>query len=200
MNLTKEQKKALLDLARRTVSAVVKERKRPLGAMPMGLFVVDGNDKNALLAGLESLMQFVRSTDRADLAIEACARQWFEAHPPNPIHKAAVVLAAGSVIELARRAKEADDAIATDTPCSINAKGGVAYTPFPVGSAGETALVYPGSGNHYLGMGRQLGLVWPEILRTMDADTPRLKSQSRPDRFIPHRVSWESGWEIEAHD
>jgi len=184
----------------RVSDAVVKERKRPLGAMPLGLFVVDGNDKNSLLSGLETLLQFVRSADRKDLAIEACARHWFEAHPPDPTNKCAVVLAAGSVIELPRRIKEAEDAVSTDTSRSINAKGGVAYTPFPVGSAGETAFVYPGSGNHYLGMGRQLGLVWPEILRTMDAGTPRLKSQSLPERFIPHRVSWESGWEIDAHD
>jgi len=184
----------------RVSNAVVKERKRPLGTMPLGLFVVDGNDKNSLLSGLKTLMQFVRPGDRADLAIEACARQWFEAHPPDSINKCAVVLVAGNVIELTRRIKEAEDAVATDTLRSINAKGGVAYTPHPVGRAGQTAFVYPGSGNHYLGMGRQLGLVWPEILRTMDADTPRLKSQNRPDRFIPHRVSWESGWEIEALD
>ncbi len=35
------------------------------------------------------------------------------------------------------------------------------------------AFVFPGSGNHYLGMGRQIGLQLPEILRQFDFDSPK---------------------------
>jgi 3-hydroxymyristoyl/3-hydroxydecanoyl-(acyl carrier protein) dehydratase/malonyl CoA-acyl carrier protein transacylase len=80
------------------------------------------------------------------------------------------------------------------------ASGGVSYCPFPIGSVGQTAFVYPGSGNHYIGMGTNLGVQWPEILREMDATTLQLKSQTRPHAYVPHRVSWEAGWEQAAYN
>ncbi|MEI6261861.1 MAG: beta-ketoacyl synthase N-terminal-like domain-containing protein, partial [Deltaproteobacteria bacterium] len=62
----------------------------------------------------------------------------------------------------------------------------------------EIAFVFPGSGNHYVGMGRTLAATWPEILRKMDAETPELKTQLVPAAYVPFRQSWASGWETEA--
>lgn len=48
------------------------------------------------------------------------------------------------------------------------------------------AFVYPGTGAHCLGMGREIAAAWPEILRRQDSENQRLKDQYRPDLF------WES--------
>lgn len=50
------------------------------------------------------------------------------------------------------------------------------------GSTG-VVFVYPGSGNHYDGMGRELAVEWPEILRAQDRAQKHLRSQLRPECF-----------------
>ncbi|MEO8145300.1 MAG: beta-ketoacyl synthase N-terminal-like domain-containing protein [Betaproteobacteria bacterium] len=50
-------------------------------------------------------------------------------------------------------------------------------------SPGRVAFVFPGSGNQFAGMGRELALQWPEILRRQDKDNARLASQMHVDRF-----------------
>ncbi len=50
-------------------------------------------------------------------------------------------------------------------------------------SPGRVAFVFPGSGNQFGGMGRELALQWPEILRRQDRDNSRLASQMHVDKF-----------------
>ena len=44
-------------------------------------------------------------------------------------------------------------------------------------ASGRIAFVYPGSGNDYVGMGRELAVQWPEVLRRQDCENERLGSQ-----------------------
>lgn len=58
--------------------------------------------------------------------------------------------------------------------------------PAPVSSRpspGRIALVFPGSGNQFGDMGRELALQWPEILRRQDGENAQLASQMCVDRF-----------------
>jgi len=50
-------------------------------------------------------------------------------------------------------------------------------------SPGRIAFVFPGSGNQFAGMGRELALQWPEILHRQDGDNARLASQMQADKF-----------------
>ncbi len=50
-------------------------------------------------------------------------------------------------------------------------------------SSGRIAFVFPGSGNQFAGMGRELALQWPEILRRQDRDNARLASQMHAEKF-----------------
>jgi hypothetical protein len=59
-------------------------------------------------------------------------------------------------------------------------------------------MVYPGSGNHYLGMGRDLALRFPGIIerdgpghRPIENPVPALE----PDALA---ASWQPGWEADA--
>ena len=55
------------------------------------------------------------------------------------------------------------------------------YRPEPLGAAGKIAFVFPGSGNHYPGMGREIGVQWPEILRQQDRRNQYLHAQYAPE-------------------
>ena len=177
--------------------AFASERRFPLGPAPCSLFVIEGRDRESLMQALERLTRHAaRHNDRYE-SIDALARSWYHRHPSDRSIAMAVAVLAEDLNSLTHWTDAAREAVATGTPHRFGAYGGLCYTPAPVCN-GELAFVYPGYGSHYIGMGREVGLHWPEVLRRMDAETARLKSQSRPEVFMPQRASWESGWEDDA--
>ncbi|MFL5327830.1 MAG: beta-ketoacyl synthase N-terminal-like domain-containing protein [Gemmataceae bacterium] len=46
---------------------------------------------------------------------------------------------------------------------------------------GSLAFVFPGSGNHFAGMGRELGLAFPNVLRRHERENSSLRSQWQPE-------------------
>ena len=193
---------------------VSRERKRPLGLVPFGLFVVDGNKESELLEGLDALRLHIRNSPnkpdrtlssgkkspRGDEKIEQAARTWYLNNRPNQKNKFAVSIVANTFSQLETAITDALAAISSSKPCFMDRSGGACYSPSPLGINGEVAFVFPGSGNHYLGMGRILGVQWPDILRRMDAETLELKTQLIPNCYVPWRTSWEPGWEAAAHE
>ncbi|RJP81162.1 MAG: type I polyketide synthase [Desulfobacteraceae bacterium] len=175
------------------------ERKRPLGLNPAGLFVVEADHPENLIARLDQLFQFIRELPDEPDQMEKAACRWHAENPPDPARKYAVSLIADNSFNLGKWIKEAKKSISEGKERKINGPFGIRYNPEPIGTSGDIAFVFPGSGNHYLGMGRKIGVTWPEILRKMDAETLRLKTQLIPDRYIPSRLSWKPGWEKEAH-
>ena len=64
---------------------VNKERKRPLGFMAPGLFVVEGNSKNELIQGLQALSSHIKDTSSQDdpfLLLKKKIRPWVETIEP----------------------------------------------------------------------------------------------------------------------
>ncbi|MGD9234539.1 MAG: beta-ketoacyl synthase N-terminal-like domain-containing protein, partial [Desulfobacterales bacterium] len=178
---------------------IILERKRPLGFMKPGLFVVEGSTENELTEGLSALKRHVtHSQDTAARSMEPLARSWFRKNRLVQDKKMTVSIVAGNPEQLETFIDDAKKAITTQTPKHLNGQGGVGYSTSPLGATGDIAFVFPGSGNHYVGMGRGIGVLWPEILRNMDADTLRLKTQLIPECYVPWRTSWETGWEKEA--
>jgi PfaB family protein len=176
------------------------ERKRPLGFMKSGLFVVEGNNENELLEGLSSLKLHMKHLqDTAGLSTELLARSWFRKNELDPDKTLAVSIVAENTAQLETFIDDAKASVSTQTPRNINGAGGVGFSPSPLGATGNVAFVFPGSGNHYVGMGRGIGVLWPEILREMDVGTLRLKTQLIPECYVPLRTSWENGWEKKAY-
>jgi len=180
-------------LPNRVLSKVEQERKRPLGYKPRGLFAVEGNNKESLIQGLDDLKRY-------RMQIEPAARTWHLHRGNQPEKKMAVSIAATDHLQLENSIEEAKQAVLSDTPMRGSGPGSIWYSPEPVGGPGEIAFVFPGSGNHYVGMGREIGVQWPEILRNMDAETLQLKTQIIPQCFVPQGVTWEPGWEKKAHE
>jgi PfaB family protein len=180
---------------------VLKERKRPLGDSPYGLFLVEGDSNDSLIEGLDSLLFHI---NRKPLTvyenIEPLARSWYLENKPRPDKKYALSITSKDISGLKKLISKAKDAVLSDTPQKANGSGGIHYSLNPLGLSAETAFVFPGSGNHYVSMGRGIGVQWPDILRRMDAKTLRLKTQLLPGCFVPQRISWSSGWEKDARD
>ena len=185
-----------------------RERNRPLGFQDYALFVIEGSNKQKLLAGLKSLDRHLDQLSPATgsgpemkpaISIEEAARTWYLGTGVSYRDKYAVSIAAGNISELRNSIKAAGKAIRSDRSQKIGPGSGVHYTTQPIGHTGSLAFVFPGSGNHYLGMGRDIGVQWPRVLRDMDARTSYLKTQLLPECYVPWRISWEPGWEQDAY-
>ena len=63
------------------------------------------------------------------------------------------------------------------------ARGKVFYAPEPLARDGKVAFVFPGSGNHFPDMGRDLARTWPAVFERQHCLNQRLRDQYRPDTF-----------------
>ncbi len=159
------------------------EKRRPLGPARLGLFVVQGQNPKTLLATVEQLRRHVGGHNARQMTVEDAARSWLQQQPLDATQPLVAVLLAPDVTALGALTHEAQQAIEAGTSRDFGSGGGVCFRPVPLGD-GDLAFVYPGSGNHYPGMGREIALQWPEVMRRLDAGTQRLKFQFRPDVFM----------------
>ena len=148
------------------------------GNLPLseGLFVVEGNDTEAIVAGLRSLTDAAPHTV-GSAAILRLARGWWLDHPGRPDAQLAITLIARDPGELRILAQSAADQLEREEDPSDRSAGRVFFSCDPLGPKGELAFVYPGSGSQYAGMGRELCLQWPDVLRAQDHTNERLRSQ-----------------------
>ena len=160
-----------------------------------GLFVVSGNALPQLIEGLAGLEGFLSHTPAAE-PMEAAAGRWMQSHPPRSDYRLAVALILKPGDNLDGVLNDARQAVASGESDPHSRQ--VFFRGRPIGSDARVALVYPGSGNHYLGMGRDLALRFPGIVNGMDRETAQLKTQFRPWNLMPWRRSWQPGWEAEA--
>ena len=86
-----------------------------------------------------------------------------------------------------QQAIEKNDSIHTD---------GIYFSNKPLGNEGKLAFVYPGSGNHFHGMGRELGQQWPAVLDHLDDENDSLASQFANGRFWGR--SCNNSWRAES--
>ncbi len=115
---------------------------------------------------------------------------------------------AGNIHQLARswwlknkgtRAKEFSAAIVTDKQGNLTSaldklkeaikknkslnSNGIYYASSPLGKTGKIAFLYPGSGNHFHGMGRELSQRWPRLLDQLDSENNSLAAQFADGKF-----------------
>ena len=61
--------------------------------------------------------------------------------------------------------------------------GSCFYSAEPLAKKGKVAFVYPGSGNHFYGMGQELGVSFPNVLENLSNENDHLASQFAKGRF-----------------
>ncbi len=183
-----------------TSAQIKRERKKPLGAMPHGLFVVESGDKEDLVSKLDALSVFIDESASERRSMAHVAALWHNANKPDPEKKLAAALIAGDRFRLHQRILEAKTAILQNRPAAAMGQDGVFYSPNPLGPSAKVAFVYPGSGNHYLGMGREIGVIWPDVFRDMEKNTRTLKTQMLPHYYVPRQMDYPEGWEKAAYE
>ncbi len=164
---------------------------RPLGALPEGLFVVEAATSEKLLVEITRLEQF--SAVCADQSIDILARLWFTQNPLDPGQQYCLSAVAGSCEELLTQLEHARQSISANPQQSIGVGGGLQLAPAlrdrlfysaqPLGKEGKVAFVFPGSGNQFAGMGRELSARWPGIYRQQEQHSDYLADQYLPDLF-----------------
>ncbi|WP_319409992.1 beta-ketoacyl synthase N-terminal-like domain-containing protein [uncultured Desulfosarcina sp.] len=160
-----------------------------------GLFVVTGQTPRQLIEGLSRMEVFLSRT-HGQVSVESTAGRWLKIRPPEPGHQLAVALILKPGYEYSPVLNQARRAITSGESDPFSKQ--VFFNSQPIGAEARMAMVYPGSGNHYLSMGRDLALLFPSIVNGMDRETERLKTQFRPWNLMPWRRSWQSGWEGDA--
>ncbi|MCX5791271.1 MAG: beta-ketoacyl synthase N-terminal-like domain-containing protein, partial [Elusimicrobia bacterium] len=172
------------------------ERRQPLGARSAALFAVEDDDAAGVLAGLSDLRAWL-ARQEPGANIEKLGRGWFAHTGVRPGKKRACVVLARGGEELSALCAEAEPALRAN-PEKTFVRDSIFYSPSPQGGRGNLAFVFPGSGNQYIGMGRELWTQWPEIPRRLDAESGYLRNQMVPDHFVPWRLLWGAGWRDET--
>jgi PfaB family protein len=184
----------------RTGSSEIIKKQRPMGLRDFGLFVIEENTPPQLARSLDDLHLHIQKYAATERHLELAAFAWFQHRGQQPHKKLALAITIKSsddlerVIGLARQKILDQENVIADNHPSIS------YTPIPLGGDGTLAAVFPGSGNHYLGMGRDIGIQWPEISRHMDEDAESLQTQFKDHVYVPFRASWEKGWQEKAEN
>ncbi|MCI0705033.1 MAG: type I polyketide synthase, partial [Planctomycetia bacterium] len=169
------------------------ERVQPLGARSEAVFVVVGDSPRELAGMSEHLISLGRQRTRR--SIEYLAREWANKKWPKSAGKFAIAFVARSGEELFEQHKFATRGILAnpDSPLPATAQPSlrdrVFYSPKPLGPEGKIALVFPGSGNQFDGMGRELSVQWPEILRKQQSESELLRDQFAPHLFWADRTA-----------
>jgi acyl transferase domain-containing protein/3-hydroxymyristoyl/3-hydroxydecanoyl-(acyl carrier protein) dehydratase len=153
-------------------------RTEALGPRPEGLFVVEADDEEPLRAGLRRLARHALNFQADD--VDSLARAWHSRQTRRPDAARAVAIVARDWNELERLARLAAESSLERAELSAASEGRVHSATDPLAVGGGVAFVFPGSGCHYPGMGRELGVCWPELLARAESASPRLAEQILP--------------------
>jgi PfaB family protein len=158
------------------------ERRTPLGSMGEFLFAVTGTGRSELTKGLAQLaaLSEEKKYDLSRLAMEWQARN----DSRQPL---AVTMVARNFDELTALVDQAKGMVAGNASPSAIAhpllRDRLFFSGVPIADEGAIAFVFPGSGNHYPDMARELSVVWPEVFRRQDGENLYLRSQFQPEYF-----------------
>jgi acyl transferase domain-containing protein len=125
-----------------------------------------------LLEDIDTLQTAAR--DAAHGTLRQLANHWQSMRPAGDAHALGVGLVAGDVEHLQALLIRARAAVSQGEPCLEDS---VYYTPSPQGLDGEVAFVFPGSGNQYAEMGRELALDFPGVIDALERENAHLASQ-----------------------
>jgi acyl transferase domain-containing protein/3-hydroxymyristoyl/3-hydroxydecanoyl-(acyl carrier protein) dehydratase len=155
----------------------------PLGAGSEFLFVISAADKAGMQAALSSLRTLAGKAGEDDLA--DLARSWHQSRGTDS-HQLALSMVARNRDELLALIQLGKDTVMADEEPPVPhpaLRDRLFYSPSPLGADARIGFVFPGSGNHFSGMGMALSCRWPEIFRSQDSENLYLRSQFQPELF-----------------
>ncbi len=166
-----------------TPFCVEAERCAPLGVGNEALFAIAGDNPADLLMQLDLLEKMA---DGSSASIYDLASAWYPNFAASAGKASAIAMVARDQVELTtliglgRITLKSSGAPPAIVP---SLRDRLFYSADPLGTSGKVAFVFPGSGNHYSGMGMELFSRWPGILRRQDEENLLLKAQFQPELF-----------------
>ena len=159
------------------------ERIMPLGGPTEALFIISGENPAELETGLSALLAMAKEYEVADLS--QLARRWHQKAPADDSPLALSLVARTrdelcALIQLGRETlNEGNDPVLPHPAL----RDRLFYSSAPLGKDARIGFIFPGSGNHFAGMGMALSTRWPEIFREQDRHNLYLRSQFQPEMF-----------------
>ncbi|MCK5795185.1 MAG: type I polyketide synthase, partial [Anaerolineales bacterium] len=147
------------------------------------LFAVEANHVSEVLEGMGLLHSHI--LDSPEREIGAQARSWLKKNPLDPSKALCVSFTPQSSESLLSHIDTTKQLLTGNPLATITPKPNlpVSFSPQPLGINGKIAFVFPGSGNYFHGMGRNISIQWPGIYRDQDEQNDFLKDQLLTDLF-----------------
>jgi acyl transferase domain-containing protein/3-hydroxymyristoyl/3-hydroxydecanoyl-(acyl carrier protein) dehydratase len=167
----------------------------PAGNPKEALFILEAED----VASLKDKLSALKETNEADIHSLA-SEYWLKNGFKNQSKVLSVV--ATSMIDLKNKLEMGIKHL-TDNPAkplsNIPATADkIFYNPSSIGKDGKIVFTFPGSGNHFFGMGTELGVDFSKHLKKLDAKYELLAAQFAPSKIIPRRLTYPANWEEQA--
>ncbi|MEJ2202241.1 MAG: type I polyketide synthase, partial [Desulfuromonadaceae bacterium] len=163
----------------------------PLGPLREGLFALGGTTVADIQEQIDTLEQLRQK--QAQTGMDHLARLRFLAQPPATTPARCLALVAASSEELYQQLSFARRWLQEHPEQRLDGNGNPSlpaairdrlfYAPEPLATRGRMAFIFPGSGNHFAGMGRDLSSRWADIFRIQDARSQYLIRQYLPQHF-----------------
>ncbi|QWV99332.1 type I polyketide synthase [Geomonas nitrogeniifigens] len=163
----------------------VVERVAPLGGWDEFLFCITGADRQELAEGVQQLRETAERKPAPEMSVFSRRVCKESSASDAPL---AVSLVARSADELASLCLQGErilrsDAAYAEAVLHPSQRDRLFFNASPIGKSGKIGFVYPGSGNHFAGMGMELSARWPEVYRRQDAENLYLREQFQPEQF-----------------
>ena len=172
------------------------ENQAPLGPRDEGLFAVGAHTHDGIFKGLDHFLQFVQGQPAAfSENMEALARLWWRQNGAKKRSGLSAAFVARNREELLKQIARFKHSIKADPHKRVGFERSsipdasfqdrIFYNPQPMASGNKNGIcfVFPGSGNSFFDMGRELFIQWPEILKKQHQENLYLRRQYRPDCF-----------------
>lgn len=161
------------------------------------MFVVSGDSFAELQKGMEELRTLCESApDFSD-----AARRWHaEHHPQNSAFAYSIALIGHDPTELGREINFAVRGVplAMEKNAEWQTPLGSYFTPAPQGRSGKIALVYPGAFNSYLGLGRDLFYMFPQLYSRVEELSANTSAIICEKKLYPRSLETLTKEEIQA--
>lgn len=151
----------------------VKERHRPMGELPFGVFAVTGDSVEDLNRKLDHLERLSNS----GTSIEQSAIRWFHSNRYHPDQQLILTLVAASADELRSLIAQGRHRIQAPDAQAITVSRRMYFSATPLAPTGRLAFVFPGSGNAFPDMAVTLLSNFPEVLRRQQQENSDLREQ-----------------------
>ncbi len=145
------------------------------------LFSIDANNKQGILKGIERLLDVLASNTTDN--IQEIANTWYAQSDTTP-WKVSLNILSESRSELKQNLDRARTLVETGNTI-VEEK--IFYSDSPLTKDKKLAFVFPGSGNHFMGMGQDIACRWPDVIKNLENENTRLRTQFADSRF------WQQG-------